>query len=299
MTPAPRTLFAKLWSAHEVRPAAADAPATLYVDLHLVHEVTSPQAFAALRARGLRVRRPDRTVATMDHATPTTPPRRGVRDLQALDQMQQLEANCRDFGIRLYPMGHDRRGIVHVMAPELGLTQPGMTIACGDSHTSTHGAFGTLAFGIGTTEVTHVLATQCVLQARPRTLAVHVDGRLGRGVTAKDLILALIGRIGTGGATGHVIEYRGPAVHAMSMEERMTVCNMSIEAGARAGCMAPDDTTYEYLVGRPGVPRHTAWERALRSWRRLVSDDGAVFDREVRFDASTVEPMIKIGRAHV
>jgi 3-isopropylmalate/(R)-2-methylmalate dehydratase large subunit len=295
MTTAPRTLFAKLWSAHEVRPEAADTPATLYVDLHLVHEVTSPQAFAALRARGLRVRRPDRTVATMDHATPTTPPRRGVRDLQALDQMQQLEANCRDFGIRLYPLGHDQRGIVHVMAPELGLTQPGMTIACGDSHTSTHGAFGALAFGIGTTEVTHVLATQCVLQARPRTLAVHVDGRLGRGVTAKDLILALIGRIGTGGATGHVIEYGGPAVRAMSMEERMTVCNMSIEAGARAGCMAPDDTTYEYLVGRPGMPRDTAWERALRSWRRLVSDDGAAFDREVRFDASTVEPMITYG----
>ncbi|PYQ24974.1 MAG: 3-isopropylmalate dehydratase large subunit, partial [Acidobacteria bacterium] len=259
----------------------------------------SPQAFAILRERGLRVRRPDRTVATMDHSTPTTPRRAGspveIPDREAAAQVKALEANCREFGIPLYALGNERQGIVHVIGPELGLTRPGMTIVCGDSHTSTHGAFGALAFGIGTSEVGHVLATQCLLQARPRTLAVEAEGRLPAGVTAKDLILALIARIGIGGATGHVIEYRGPAVRALSMEERMTVCNMSIEAGARAGMVAPDDTTFEYLSGRPHAPQGPQWDAALESWRRLPTDDGAVFDREVRLDASALEPMITYG----
>jgi len=296
---APRTLFDKVWEAHLVRRATDDTPAVLYVDLHLVHEVTSPQAFAILRERGLRVRRPDRTVATMDHSTPTTPRRAGspveIPDREAAAQVKALEANCREFGIPLYALGNERQGIVHVIGPELGLTRPGMTIVCGDSHTSTHGAFGALAFGIGTSEVGHVLATQCLLQARPRTLAVEAEGRLPAGVTAKDLILALIARIGIGGATGHVIEYRGPAVRALSMEERMTVCNMSIEAGARAGMVAPDDTTFEYLSGRPHAPQGPQWDAALESWRRLPTDDGAVFDREVRLDASALEPMITYG----
>ena len=255
----PRTLFDKVWASHVVVPATAHTPAVLYVDLHLVHEVTSPQAFALLRERGLRVRRPDRTVATMDHSTPTAPRRPGVPipipDAEAAAQVSALEANCRDFGIPLHALGSERQGIVHVIGPELGLTRPGMTIVCGDSHTSTHGAFGALAFGIGTSEVGHVLATQCLLQSRPRTLAVEMDGRLPPGVTAKDLILALIARIGIGGANGHVIEYRGPAIRALSMEERMTVCNMSIEAGARAGMIAPDDTTFEWVCGRPHAPR--------------------------------------------
>ena len=296
---APRTLFDKVWEAHLVRRATDDTPAVLYVDLHLVHEVTSPQAFAILRERGLRVRRPDRTVATMDHSTPTTPRRAGspveIPDREAAAQVKALEANCREFGIPLYALGNERQGIVHVIGPELGLTRPGMTIVCGDSHTSTHGAFGALAFGIGTSEVGHVLAAQCLLQSRPRTLAVEVEGQLPRGVTAKDLILALIARIGIGGATGHVIEYRGPAVRALSMEERMTVCNMSIEAGARAGMVAPDDTTFEYLSGRPHAPQGPQWDAALESWRWLPTDDGAVFDREVRLDASALEPMITYG----
>ena len=294
-----RTLFEKVWEAHLVRPETADTPAILYVDLHLVHEVTSPQAFSMLRERGLRVRRPGRTVATMDHSTPTTP--RGpdgripVVDPQAAAQIGALERNCADFGIRLFALGSDGQGIVHVIGPELGLTQPGMTIVCGDSHTSTHGAFGALAFGIGTTEVGHVLATQCLLQGRPKTLAIAVEGRLPRGVTAKDLILAIIARIGVGGGTGHVIEYRGPAVGALSMEERMTVCNMSIEAGARAGMMAPDDATFEYLAGRPHAPRGAAWDEALRAWRELATDEGAALDREVTIDASSLEPMITYG----
>src|SRR5881296_580218 len=279
----PRTLFDKVWDAHQVRPESADTPAVLYVDLHLVHEVTSPQAFAMLRERGRKVRRPDRTVATMDHSTPTTP--RGadgripVDDPQAAAQIAHLETNCRDFDIALYALGSDKQGIVHVIGPELGLTRPGMTIVCGDSHTSTHGAFGALAFGIGTSEVGHVLATQCLLQSPPRTLAVEMDGRLPRGVTAKDLILALIARIGIGGANGHVIEYRGSAIRALSMEERMTVCNMSIEAGARAGMIAPDDTTFEYLAGRPFAPQGEAWEHALGRWRTLPSDAGAAYDK--------------------
>ena len=302
MTPSaasPRTLFQKLWDVHEVRPATADTPAVLYVDLHLVHEVTSPQAFALLRERGLRVRRPDRTVATMDHSTPTTP--RGadgripVTDAQAAAQIRALEQNCREFGITLYALGSDQQGIVHVIGPEQGRTQPGMTIVCGDSHTATHGAFGALAFGIGTSEVAHVLATQCLLQRPPKTLAVEVSGRLRAGVTAKDLILAIIARTGVGGATGHVVEYRGDAVRALTMEERMTVCNMSIEAGARAGMVAPDDTTFQYLAGRPHAPQGAAFDDAVRRWRALPTDDGARFDRMERFDGAAIEPMITYG----
>jgi len=298
-SPGPRTLFRKLWDTHEVRPATDDTPAVIYVDLHLVHEVTSPQAFALLRERGLRVRRPDLTVATMDHSTPTTP--RGpdgrieVTDAQAAAQIAALEAACRDFGITLYALGSARQGIVHVIGPELGLTQPGMTIVCGDSHTATHGAFGALAFGIGTSEVAHVLATQCLLQRPPQTLAVEVSGRLRPGVTAKDLILAVIARLGVGGATGHAVEYRGEAVRALTMEERMTVCNMSIEAGARAGMVAPDDTTFEYLAGRPHAPQGARWDEALRRWRALPTDDGARFDRVESFDGTAIEPMITYG----
>ena len=293
-----RTLFEKVWDAHVVRPATDDTPAVLYVDLHLVHEVTSPQAFQTLRERGLRVRRPDRTVATMDHSTPTTPRGNGrisIPDAEAAAQVGALEANCRDFGIVLHALGSESQGIVHVIGPELGLTQPGMTIVCGDSHTSTHGAFGALAFGIGTSEVGHVLATQCLLQARPRTLSIRVEGRLPLGVTAKDLILAVIARIGVGGATGHAVEYRGSAVRALSMEERMTVCNMSIEAGARAGMVAPDETTFEYLAGRPHAPRGEDWDRAVAAWRALPGDEDAVFDREEVFDAASLEPMITYG----
>ena len=294
-----KTLFDKVWDAHVVHPATPGTPALLYVDLHLVHEVTSPQAFRMLRERGLRVRRPDRTVATMDHSTPTTP--RGgdgqfrVDDPEAAAQIAELEANCRASGIPLHALGDDSQGIVHVIGPELGLTQPGLTVVCGDSHTSTHGAFGALAFGIGTSEVAHVLATQCLLAAKPKSFAVSVEGSLAPGVTAKDLILGLIARIGTGGASGHVLEYRGPAIRALSMEERMTVCNMSIEAGARAGMIAPDDTTFAYLAGRPHAPREGAWDAAVARWRGLASDDGACVDREERLDAAALEPMITYG----
>ncbi|HEY5907011.1 MAG TPA: 3-isopropylmalate dehydratase large subunit, partial [Vicinamibacteria bacterium] len=293
-----RTLFEKVWDAHVVRPETADTPAVLYVDLHLVHEVTSPQAFSVLRERGLKVRRPELTVATMDHSIPTLPRVDGhfvFADQQAQAQVQTLERNCRDFGITLHSLGSEGQGIVHVIGPELGLTQPGKTIVCGDSHTSTHGAFGALAFGIGTSEVGHVLATQCLLQSRPKTLAVEVSGQLQPGITAKDVILAVIAKIGVGGATGHVVEYRGSAIRALSMEERMTVCNMSIEAGARAGLVAPDDTTYEYLAGRPQAPAGAAWERALARWRTLPSDTGAAFDQTVSLDATSLQPMITYG----
>jgi len=287
----PRTLFQKIWDSHVV--AQEDgAPAVLYIDRHLVHEVTSPQAFTGLRARGIKVRRPDLTVATADHSIPTKGP---VVDEQAAKQLAQLDENCREFGVPIHGKGSPKQGIVHVMGPELGLTQPGMTIVCGDSHTATHGAFGALAFGIGTSEVEHVLATQCLLQNRPRTYEVRVDGRLGRGVTAKDVILALIARIGVGGGTGHVFEYGGPAIQALDMEERMTVCNMSIEGGARAGMVAPDDVTFQYLAGRELAPRGGAWERALARWRALPSDPGATFDRSVTLDASALEPMITYG----
>lgn len=295
----PKTLFEKVWDAHIVRPETADTPAVLYIDLHLVHEVTSPQAFAQLRERGLKVRRPDRTLATMDHSTPTTPRNANgiipVVDTQAAAQLDRLTQNCRDFGIPLFSLGTENQGIVHVIGPEQGLTQPGMTIVCGDSHTSTHGAFGALAFGIGTSEVAHVLATQCLLQSKPRTYAVRVNGRLQPGVSAKDIILAVIAKIGVGGGTGHVFEYMGEAIRALSMEERMTICNMSIEGGARAGMVAPDDTTFEYIAGRPHAPQGAAWDEAVAYWRTLPSDEGASYDSELTLDASTLTPMITYG----
>jgi 3-isopropylmalate/(R)-2-methylmalate dehydratase large subunit len=299
MQTTPRTLFAKLWDDHLIQAESDSTPAVLYVDLHLVHEVTSPQAFSVLRERGLRVRRTDRTLATMDHSTPTTP--RGsdgripVVDLLARAQLAQLEQNCAEYGVPLFTLGSEHQGIVHVIGPELGFTQPGMTIVCGDSHTSTHGAFGALAFGIGTTEVAHVLATQCLLQRRAQTMEVRVDGTLAAGVTAKDLILRLISEIGVGGATGHILEYTGSAIRALSMEERMTVCNMSIEAGARAGMIAPDDTTFEYLAGRPRAPRGAEWDIALTRWRTFVADAGSTHDRTIVLDASTIRPMITYG----
>ncbi len=295
----PKTLFDKVWDAHLVRPETADTPAVLYIDLHLIHEVTSPQAFTELRQRGLRVRRPDRTLATMDHSTPTTPRNAlgiiPVIDPQAIAQLDQLRANCAEFGIPLYELGSANQGIVHVIGPEQGLTQPGMTIVCGDSHTSTHGAFGALAFGIGTSEVGHVLATQCLLQYRPKTCAVRVDGQLQPGVTAKDIILAIIAKYGVGGGTGHVFEYMGEAIRALSMEERMTICNMSIEGGARAGMVAPDDTTFAYVAGRPYAPQGAAFEAAVARWRQLPSDEGAVFDKAMELDAGTLAPMITYG----
>ena len=292
-----RTLFEKVWDAHVVRPETADSPAVLYVDLHLVHEVTSPQAFEVLRERRLRVRRPDKTVATMDHSIPTTPggARFAIADPQAAAQLRRLEENCAEFGIELHALGSEGQGIVHVIGPELGLTQPGRTIVCGDSHTSTHGAFGALAFGVGTSEVAHVLATQSVLQRRPRTFEVRVDGQLRPGVTAKDLILAVIARVGVGGGAGHVLEYTGSAVRALSMEQRMTVCNMSIEAGARAGMVAPDESTFEYLAKTPRAPKGAAWDRALAAWRALPSDAGALYDAAVRIEGSVLEPMITYG----
>src|ERR1700683_390047 len=295
----PQTLFEKVWNAHEVSPESAATPAVLYIDLHLIHEVTSPQAFALLRERGLAVRRPERALATMDHSTPTLTAQVFGGAPIAIDsaarQVRELEANCAEFGVDLLGMRHAQRGIVHVIGPELGLTQPGKTIVCGDSHTSTHGALGALAFGIGTTEVAHVLATQCLLQRKPRTLAVNVHGTLRAGVTAKDLILAIIGRLGIAGGTGHVIEYRGETIRALDMEERLTVCNMSIEAGARAGMIAPDETTFAYLARRPRAPQGAAFEHALDAWRKLPGDGGARFDREVDFDAATIEPMITYG----
>jgi len=295
----PQTLFEKVWDSHVVRPASGDAPAALYIDLHLVHEVTSPQAFATLRERGLKVRRPERTLATMDHSTPTTPRNAAglipVLDIEAAQQLDVMRRNCADFGIPLHELGSDRQGIVHVIGPEQGLTQPGMTIVCGDSHTSTHGAFGALAFGIGTSEVGHVLATQTLLQDQPKSMAVRIDGRLQPGVTAKDIILAVIARIGIGGGTGHVIEYMGEAIRGLDMEGRMTVCNMSIEGGARAGMVAPDDTTFEYLSGRPHAPQGAAWDAALQAWRRLPGDAGAQFDRDVVLDAADLPPMITYG----
>jgi 3-isopropylmalate/(R)-2-methylmalate dehydratase large subunit len=289
-----KTLFEKVWATHIVREDAG-APAMLYVDLHLVHEVTSPQAFDGLRARGVGVRRPERTVATMDHSTPTLPKGLAVVDAQAEAQLAKLKANCAEFGIKLYDLDSSEQGIVHVIGPELGVTQPGKTIVCGDSHTSTHGAFGALAFGIGTSEVEHVLATQCLLQRKPLTLEVRVDGKLHPGVGAKDIILALIAKIGTGGATGHVIEYRGAAIEALDMEERMTVCNMSIEAGARAGMIAPDETTFAWLKGRKFAPKGDEWTAAVERWRTLRTDEGAKFDQTVTLDASALAPMITYG----
>ncbi len=295
----PRTLFEKVWEAHTVRDQSADTPAVLYIDLHLVHEVTSPQAFSMLRERGLRVRRPEQTIGTMDHSTPTTPRNAmgiiPVIDAMAARQLDTFTRNCDDFGIPMYALGDEHQGIVHVIGPEKGLTQPGMTIVCGDSHTSTHGAFGALAFGIGTSEVGHVLATQTLLQNKPQTMAVNVEGRLKDGVTAKDIILAVIARIGIGGGTGHVFEYRGDAIRSLSMEGRMTVCNMSIEGGARAGMVAPDETTFEYIKGRKHAPAGAVWDAALEKWRDLPSDDGAEYDKEITIRADELMPMITYG----
>ena len=294
MPNASQTLFQKIWDSHVVA-EQPDSPAVLYVDLHLVHEVTSPQAFTGLRNRGLKVRRPDKTLATMDHSIPTTPLHVPIADAMAAAQIKQMEVNATEFGITLHGMASPHRGIVHVIGPELGRTQPGMTIVCGDSHTSTHGAFGALAFGIGTSEVEHVLATQCLLQKKPKTCEVRVDGALSEGVSAKDIILALIAKIGVGGGTGHVFEYTGEAIRSLNMEQRMTICNMSIEGGARAGMIAPDDTTFEYLHGREFVPKGEEWEKAVAKWRALPTDEGAAYDKSITLDASELEPMITYG----
>jgi len=292
--PTPRTLPEKVWDAHVVR-AAEGEPDLLFIDLHLLHEVTSPQAFDGLRLAGRTVRRPDLTVATADHNVPTIDIDKPVADPISAKQLEVLNENCEEFGITCYPMGHANQGIVHIIGPELGLTQPGMTVVCGDSHTSTHGAFGALAFGIGTSEVEHVLATQTLPQRRPLTLGVEVDGDMSLGVTAKDIVLAVIGRIGTGGGMGHVIEYHGSTIRSLSMEGRMTVCNMSIEGGARAGMVAPDATTYEYLEGRPHAPRGKAWEEAMEYWQSLPSDEGALYDKEVLIQAGTLLPHVTWG----
>ena len=290
----PQTIIEKLWRTHVVHQQPG-SPTLLYIDLHLVHEVTSPQAFASLRQRKLRVRRPDLTFATTDHSIPTTDRSLPILDPIAARQVNQLEENCREFGIPIEGIHGARQGIVHVIGPELGLTQPGMTVVCGDSHTATHGALGALAFGIGTSEVEHVLATQCLLQRPSKTFEVRVDGTLKPGVTAKDIILALLSRIGVGGGTGCVFEYRGSAIRSLSMEQRMTVCNMSIEGGARAGLVAPDDTTYQYLHGRTYAPKGAAWDTALARWKKLPTDEGARYDKEISIDADTLEPMITYG----
>jgi 3-isopropylmalate/(R)-2-methylmalate dehydratase large subunit len=288
-----KSMFEKIWEAHEVQPGL------LYIDLHLVHEVTSPQAFDGLRLAGRTVRRPDRTLATADHNTPTdgTPVAAAIKDELSRVQVETLERNCAEFGIPIYSLGSERQGIVHVIGPELGVTQPGMTIVCGDSHTSTHGAFGSLAFGIGTSEVEHVLATQCMVQSKPRSMRIHYQGELGFGVTAKDLILATLGRLGVGGMTGHVVEYSGPAIERLSMEGRMTVCNMTIEGGGRAGMIAPDQTTFSWFTGveRPGAPRGAELERAIAAWSELPSDEGAHFDSEITIDASAISPQVSWG----
>ncbi len=290
----PQTLFEKIWDRHVVA-APPGAPALLYIDLHLVHEVTSPQAFEGLRLAGRRVRRADRTFATMDHNVPTEGRGLPIADPISARQIAALEENCRDFGITLFGLRSPAQGIVHVIGPEQGLTQPGKTIVCGDSHTSTHGAFGALAFGIGTSEVEHVLATQCLWQAKPKTMEIRVDGELPPGVTAKDVILAIIGRIGTAGATGHAVEYRGSALAGLSMENRMTICNMSIEAGARAGMIAPDEQTFAYLEGRPFAPRGRDWERAVMQWEDLPTDDGAAFDHSISLAAEQIAPQVTWG----
>lgn len=290
----PRTLFQKIWDDHIVF-QEKDHPAILYIDLHLVHEVTSPQAFQGLRDKGLRVHRPDLTLATIDHSSPTIDLSLDHGDELAAKQVRLMQKNCTDFGVPLLGLDHPQRGIVHVVGPELGYTQPGKTIVCGDSHTATHGAFGALAFGIGTSEVEHVLATQCLMQYQPKTFQVNFEGKLTQGVTAKDMILALIAQIGVGGGTEHVIEYGGSAVRDLDMDGRMTLCNMSIEAGARAGMIAPDDTTIDYLAGLPYAPQGKAWDTALKKWEQLKTDDGAVFDRSITLDATGIEPMITYG----
>jgi len=290
----PKTLFAKVWDAHVVKQDPG-APAVLYIDAHLIHEVTSPQAFNMLRQRGLRVRRPDKTFATMDHAIPTRNVDMQLWPADAAHQVRTLRQNCADFGLTLWDIEGEVQGIVHVVGPEMGLTQPGMTIVCGDSHTSTHGAFGALAFGIGTSEVGHVLATQCLLQAKPKTFAINIEGELAHGVTAKDIILAIIAQNGAGGGAGHVFEYRGSAIAKLNMAERMTICNMSIEGGARAGMIAPDETTFAYLEGRAYAPKGREWQAAVGRWRTLRSDENAVFDREMTIDAAALAPMVTYG----
>jgi 3-isopropylmalate/(R)-2-methylmalate dehydratase large subunit len=290
-----RTLAEKVWDAHVVRRGEAGEPDLLYIDLHLVHEVTSPQAFDGLRLAGRQVRRPDLTLATEDHNTPTLDIDKPIADPVSRTQIETLRKNCAEFGVRLHPLGDVEQGIVHVVGPQLGLTQPGLTVVCGDSHTSTHGAFGALAFGIGTSEVEHVLATQTLPLARPRTMAITLEGELPEGSTAKDVILAVIARIGTGGGQGYVLEYRGDAVRKLSMEARMTICNMSIEAGARAGMIAPDETTFEYLRGRPHAPQGADWDAAVEYWRTLRTDDDAVFDAEIVLDAAAIEPFVTWG----
>ena len=290
----PKTMFEKLWDAHVVREEAGQ-PALLYIDLHLIHEVTSPQAFEGLRLSGRKVRRPDLTLATMDHNVPTTDRSLPIDDPISKIQMETLSQNCADFGITLYDIHHKRQGIVHVIAPELGLTQPGMTLVCGDSHTSTHGAFGSLAFGIGTSEVEHVLATQCLPQSRPKTMEIRVNGTLGKGVTAKDVILAIICKIGTDGATGYAVEYTGEVIQSLSMEARMTVCNMSIEAGARAGMIAPDATTFAYVKGRPYAPQGAEWDEAVAYWQTLPTDAGAIYDTLVELHADEIAPYVSWG----
>src|ERR1041384_4754113 len=289
-----KTLFEKIWDEHVVA-TEPDCPSVLYIDLQLIHEVTSPQAFKGLRDRGLKVRRPDRTVATVDHIVPTHDPKIGVLDPQAKNLIAEMTRGCSENGITFHGIGSPNQGIVHVIGPELGLTLPGMTIVCGDSHTSTHGAFGALAFGIGTSEVEMVLATQTLLQRKPKTMEVRVDGTLHKGVAAKDIILALIAKIGTGGGTGHCLEYRGAAVRALNMEERMTVCNMSIEAGARAGMIAPDRTTFDYLRGRRFAPNGEAFDAAIENWKSLASDEGATFDREMSIDVASLAPQVSWG----
>ena len=295
-----KSLFEKIWDTHIVSQETKETPAILYVDLHLIHEVTSPIAFNQLRDKGLKVRRPNLTLATIDHSIPTVPIR-SIKELKiisepaAINAVIQMEKNCADYGIPIYGLNSEQRGIVHVIGPELGATQPGKTIVCGDSHTSTHGALGALAFGIGTTEVGHVLATQCLLQRRPKTLAINLDGILQKGVTAKDIILAIIGNIGVDGGTGHVIEYRGTAISQLSIEERMTICNMSIEAGARAGLIEPDDTTYEYLAGRPMIPKGKDWADALVRWKNLPGDPDALFNKSINLNISQLAPMVTFG----
>ena len=290
----PQTMLSKIWDQHVVA-QDPESPAVLYVDLHLIHEVTSPQAFEGLRQSGRRVRRTDKTFATMDHSTPTLALDLTLVDAQAAAQVRQLDTNCREFGVTLFDLDSERRGIVHIIGPELGLTQPGMTIVCGDSHTSTHGAFGALAFGVGTSEVEHVLATQCLLQNRPKDFEVRVDGNLGPGVSAKDIILAVMAKVGVDGGIGYVFEYTGSAIRGLDMEQRMTVCNMSIEAGARAGMVAPDDTTFEYLAGREYAPSGQAWDSARDRWSSFATDDGAEFDGMVTLNAADLEPMITYG----
>ncbi|ADB51968.1 3-isopropylmalate dehydratase large subunit [Conexibacter woesei] len=289
----PTTLFDKIWAAHEV------APGLIYVDLHLVHEVTSPQAFDGLRLAGRAVRRPDRTLATADHNTPTdgTPVARLIKDELSRVQVQTLESNCEEFGVPVYSLGSERQGIVHVIGPNLGVTQPGMTIVCGDSHTATHGAFGSLAFGIGTSEVEHVLATQCLVQKKPKSMLIKYEGELGFGVTAKDLILGTIGQMGTDGATGYVVEFAGPVIEGLSMEGRMTICNMTIEGGGRAGMIAPDDKTFEFVRGRPAAPQGAEFDEAVKQWRTLRTDEGAHFDKVVVVDASALAPQVTWGTA--